>query len=427
MNELTKKLKDAEWDHRVFRQGFLQSKHICNEVELARLELTKKISAQYQSVIWIKDRNLFDEASNEKFELLFKQAFTENKDWSLIKFEELKKISQQVDKLVKKLKEYKKTETIKLFSEYVELLKSIQKYYVIAAPLTNYCEKELTDHPELIKSYAFSYEPLEIDDFYNSKNPLEEFAWIKTAYNIVKELTPEEVKEEMSLESSSKPTTKIPADLKHLVDGMQIGIYLRNRMKELGQKLWYYIEPVAQDLAKELNITRDEFFHLRYQEVLESLEKNKLTVSKKEISERMKGYVIGFMEGEEILLTGSDAQELIDFFSQSKKEGDIVKGQVACLGKIKGTVRVILNKHDFPNLKQGEILVTRMTTPDFVVLMKKSAAIITDEGGLSCHAAIVSRELNIPCVIGTKNATQVLKDGDQVEVDAEKGIIKKIT
>ena len=58
--------------------------------------------------------------------------------------------------------------------------------------------------------------------------------------------------------------------------------------------------------------------------------------------------------------------------------------------------------------------------------MKKAKAVITNEGGLTCHAAILSRELKIPCIIGTKNATKVLKDGDIVEVDAGKGIVKKI-
>lgn len=67
---------------------------------------------------------------------------------------------------------------------------------------------------------------------------------------------------------------------------------------------------------------------------------------------------------------------------------------------------------------------TSMTRPEFVPLMKKAAAIITDEGGITCHAAIVSRELNIPCIIGTRIATKVLKDGDYIEVDADNGIVK---
>jgi pyruvate,water dikinase len=62
-----------------------------------------------------------------------------------------------------------------------------------------------------------------------------------------------------------------------------------------------------------------------------------------------------------------------------------------------------------------------MTSPDFIPILKKVSAIITDEGGITCHAAIVSRELKIPCIVGTKIATKVLKDGDVVEVDAQKG------
>ena len=73
--------------------------------------------------------------------------------------------------------------------------------------------------------------------------------------------------------------------------------------------------------------------------------------------------------------------------------------------------------------EKGDILVTSMTRPEFVPLMKKAGAIITNEGGITSHAAIISRELKIPCIIGTKNATVILKDGDFVEVDANNGII----
>ena len=67
-----------------------------------------------------------------------------------------------------------------------------------------------------------------------------------------------------------------------------------------------------------------------------------------------------------------------------------------------------------------------MTRPEFLPLLRQAKAIITDEGGLTCHAAIISRELGIPCIIGTKMATRILKDGDLVEVDANKGIVRKI-
>ena len=77
-------------------------------------------------------------------------------------------------------------------------------------------------------------------------------------------------------------------------------------------------------------------------------------------------------------------------------------------------------------MKQGEILVAPMTSPDYITALRKAAAVITDEGGITSHAAIVSRELGIPGIVGTKIATQVLKDGDLVEVDAERGIVRII-
>ncbi len=78
------------------------------------------------------------------------------------------------------------------------------------------------------------------------------------------------------------------------------------------------------------------------------------------------------------------------------------------------------------NVKAGDIIVAPMTLPDILPAMKKAAAFVTDEGGILCHAAIMSREMKKPCIIGTKIATKVLKDGDLVEVDAKKGVVRII-
>ena len=103
-----------------------------------------------------------------------------------------------------------------------------------------------------------------------------------------------------------------------------------------------------------------------------------------------------------------------------------VRGQPAMKGCVKGRARIVLIASMHKDFKEGDILIAGMTTPDFVSLMKKAAAIVTDEGGVTCHAAIVSRELGKPCIIGTKNATRVFKDGDLIEVDADKGIVRKL-
>lgn len=105
----------------------------------------------------------------------------------------------------------------------------------------------------------------------------------------------------------------------------------------------------------------------------------------------------------------------------------VVRGLPASPGLASGVVHVIDNPKDIDQFKKGEILVTLMTSPDWVPAMKKAAAIVTNNGGMTCHAAIVSREMQIPCIVGTKSkevaATDVLKTGDVVTVDAKNGVV----
>ncbi len=103
-----------------------------------------------------------------------------------------------------------------------------------------------------------------------------------------------------------------------------------------------------------------------------------------------------------------------------------IMGVVASSGIAKGKVKIILNERDFKKFKKGEILVAFTTYPSFVPLFKKANAVVTDIGGITSHAAIVARELKIPCIVGTKIATQVLKDGDLVEVDTNNQIVNVI-
>lgn len=101
----------------------------------------------------------------------------------------------------------------------------------------------------------------------------------------------------------------------------------------------------------------------------------------------------------------------------------LLDGLAASPGIVTGKVAVVPHISAITKVKEGQILVTKMTNPDWVPIMKKSAAIVTDEGGTTCHAAIVSRELGIPCVVGTENATKVLKDDMLVTVDGYKGYV----
>jgi pyruvate,water dikinase len=101
----------------------------------------------------------------------------------------------------------------------------------------------------------------------------------------------------------------------------------------------------------------------------------------------------------------------------------LLRGLGAAPGGASGLARVVASLDDAGTLQEGEVLVAHMTAPDWVPLMRRAAAIVTDSGGMTCHAAIVSRELGIPCVVGTGEATKTLRDGEPVTVDAGRGIV----
>ena len=112
---------------------------------------------------------------------------------------------------------------------------------------------------------------------------------------------------------------------------------------------------------------------------------------------------------------------------KTKESKIILKGTGASVGEVEGVVKVVKDL-DFSSaeFKEGDILVTRITNPSMIMIITKAAAIVTDIGGLTSHPSIVSRELGIPCVVGTEKATKVLKDGMKIKVDGKRGIIYKI-
>jgi phosphoenolpyruvate synthase/pyruvate phosphate dikinase len=184
-----------------------------------------------------------------------------------------------------------------------------------------------------------------------------------------------------------------------------------------------------QIVAERIGVKYEDTKYLVTAEEIEALKTGK-KISSKIIEERRKGFIAGIIEGQQYFSFGKEAHKLsqwvdleLNKVDQSIKE---LKGQPACKGFVKGKVRIALNPEQAHAIKEGEVLVCPMTNPDYVPAMKRSSAIVTDEGGLLSHAAIMSREFNKPCVIGTKIATKLLKNGDMVEVDANKGIIRII-
>jgi pyruvate,water dikinase len=147
----------------------------------------------------------------------------------------------------------------------------------------------------------------------------------------------------------------------------------------------------------------------------------------KDIVKRKKFILIHYYKNNLTYGSGQKERKIIKpFLKKNVKTGiKTIAGTVvsAGCGKIQGIVRILSTARHVDKMKEGEVLVASMTSPEFIVAMRKAAAIINDEGGITSHAAIVSRELNIPCIVGAKIATKVLKDGQLVGVNANHGII----
>ncbi|PIY95626.1 MAG: hypothetical protein COY66_06315 [Candidatus Kerfeldbacteria bacterium CG_4_10_14_0_8_um_filter_42_10] len=188
----------------------------------------------------------------------------------------------------------------------------------------------------------------------------------------------------------------------------------------------YRMQPVLEEIAKRLGISIMQIRFMLTSEVGAAL-LGKKKVNKNILRQRTKFCVYYLEKGKEKIFVAQQAKKLAAQIQSSvQAEVSEIKGQTGCVGRAQGAVKIIIRASDMGKMKNGDILVSIATDPDIVPAMKKAAAIVTEQGGVTSHAAIVSRELNIPCVIGTKIATKVLKDGDLVEVDATKGVVKRI-
>jgi phosphoenolpyruvate synthase/pyruvate phosphate dikinase len=222
--------------------------------------------------------------------------------------------------------------------------------------------------------------------------------------------------------------------VKYVIDGFSEK--QRKDFLPILQEARVYAEPVfaetlkfdselVRQLSKKEKIKSELLLSLTRDELNLYFDTGKLP-KEKELLERYK-YSVSVLDADKKLqiYTGNDAQKLEQSLVEIKETGDL-RGQTAFPGMAKGRVLIIFDPRKSKGFKKGDILVTGMTRPEYLPLMHKAAAFVTDAGGMLSHAAITARELKKPCIVGTKFATKVLKDGDKVEVDADKGIVRKV-
>lgn len=227
---------------------------------------------------------------------------------------------------------------------------------------------------------------------------------------------------------------QIPIDdkHKHMLQVASDTVYQKAWSKEHQFLSWYVLDILLQEIARRLFLTIAQVRYLLPQELEGALLRNEFDVDT--LNERYRYSVIVFAKNQKPeMVTGDKAKKIVSKMNiKQEVEEDYSEvtefvGQPAYPGKATGKVVIVNTIEDMKKMQQGDILVSEMTIPEIVAAMKKAAAFVTDMGGITCHAAIVARELGTPCVIGTKIATKVLEDGDIVEVDAEQGIVKIIS
>lgn len=204
-------------------------------------------------------------------------------------------------------------------------------------------------------------------------------------------------------------------------------IFSKSYRMESSYFTYYAMERLFQNIGLRLNLSVLQAQSIPPQEM------KRILVDKNYKLDEINDFVnlgLYFNGGDKInFVSGHKAKKRLEKIVSEKIENNsskFLRGQVAFPGRVKGVVRVINHKEEIDKFEEGDILVSSFTDPTLMFAIKKCGGIITDVGGMTCHAAIVSRELKKPCIIGTKVATSILKNGDEVEMDANQGIVKII-
>lgn len=201
--------------------------------------------------------------------------------------------------------------------------------------------------------------------------------------------------------------------------------FIYDLRKSFLTKMTYEFSFVLDKVAEVCGVERQWVNWLLPQEVIALLE-DKFKPTRTVIQNRQEDGLIVFQKGQGHWADREEKRMYRGLIEKQVAGGDVqeIKGKPASGGKAQGRVARVIGPAHLNKMTLGDVLVAPMTSVDYMPAIRLAAAIVTDIGGLTSHAAVIARELQIPCIVGTKIATQVLKDGDEVEVDANQGLVK---
>lgn len=268
------------------------------------------------------------------------------------------------------------------------------------------------------------------------KDFIKKFSWFQNSYRGIYKIDKKwlnnylkKIKNEVSKNNTrvNEIDEELPEKYKIIIQIANKITILRDDRKKLLLIAADLMERWLKYICKKNSWKFNEMRWLTVDEILEILQKNNNNLLYKAKQYYKNKKRIGLMTYSGYDDVGIEFWHKILKFYEVKKDISEIHGVTASKGWCKGIAKIILDpRKESYKFEKGDILVTSMTRPEFLFLAKNAKALVTDEGGISCHAAIVAREMKIPCIIGTKIATKILKDGDLVEVDANKGVVKII-
>lgn len=330
-------------------------------------ELKKAINFSFKNICYLGDGNITE---------------------SLRTKEELKKYSN----IVKKIVRYNRTKCNALLNKGLKQNDIVNKLLQKRKNYTNYSNKKLGEEfSKLLNVYTGLF-------LFSTILPFE----VGSAFNNL----------------TGKKNIKSYLNLENKINRLRINsFYSVFEEKIIGQ--------LFKEVAKRRSIKNYKLlFNLEYQKMLKFI-LEKIDITEVNLQTRTKYINLVTPKIKFIKFGESNYQKYYKLLLLSEREikSKTISGSIAYPGKAKGKIRILINRKDITKFIKGEILVTISSNPELLPAIKKARAIIADEGGIACHASIISRELKIPCIVGTKNATRILQNGDLVEVDANNGTI----
>ena len=296
------------------------------------------------------------------------------------------------------------------FQNLLKIAKKIKEKKYFLKRLPKEMKNEIFTH---IKKYDW------INSKYFNVNEVTYAETLKRIAGFLKMEQKEKIEDQEKEFSQTVEKIKLNKHEQLLLNSIREQLYYKTLRKELIFLFSYAVKNLFLEIAKKEKLTYQEFISQTLDEINDFFNQN--IVKKQELVKRVKGFHYIFLEGKKIIIPAEDFK-----IAMPKAKVSILRGIVGNRGRIKGRVRVIKTKEELKELRREEILVIDIVSPDYIKYVHGVSGIIINAGGILSHAVLVAREFKIPCIVGTKNATIVLRTGDIIDLDATKGKIKII-